>query len=89
MSGFREHGNEAAASLELISQRSNGAGPERLAYSVDEAAAVLGLARETIYEFIRTDQMPSRKAGSRRIIGGHHLLEFLDGDGSQADRPAG
>jgi excisionase family DNA binding protein len=54
--------------------------PERLAYSVDEAAAVLGIARETIYELIRTGQLRSRKAGSRRIIGKHHLLEFLDGE---------
>jgi excisionase family DNA binding protein len=61
----------------------------RLAYSVDEAAEVLGLARETIYELIRTGQLRSRKAGSRRIIGRHHLLEFLDGGESLADRPAG
>jgi excisionase family DNA binding protein len=49
---------------------------ERLAYSVDEAAAVLGIARETVYELIRTGQLRSRKAGSRRIIGRHHLLDF-------------
>jgi len=41
------------------------------------AAAVLELATEPIYELIRTDQLRSRKAGSRRIIG-NHLLEFLD-----------
>jgi excisionase family DNA binding protein len=62
--------------------------PERLAYSVDEAAQVLGVARETIYELIRSGELRSRKAGSRRIIGRHHLLEFLDG-GSLVDRPAG
>ena len=54
--------------------------PVRLAYSVDEAAAVLGVARETIYELIRSGQLRSRKAGSRRIIGRHHLLEFLDSE---------
>jgi excisionase family DNA binding protein len=62
--------------------------PARLAYSVDEAAAVLGIARETIYELIRTGQLRSRKAGSRRIIGLHHLLEFLD-DQPGTDRRAG
>ena len=62
--------------------------PERLAYSVDEAAAVLGVARETIYELIRTGQLRSRKAGSRRIIGKHHLLAFLDGEYA-TDRQAG
>lgn len=60
---------------------------ERLAYSVDEAATILGIARETIYELIRTGELRSRKAGSRRIIGRHHLLEFLGGFGSMADRP--
>jgi excisionase family DNA binding protein len=61
----------------------------RLAYSVDEAAAVLGVARETIYELIRSGELRSRKAGSRRIIGRHHLLEFLDGGEPRADRQAG
>ena len=62
--------------------------PERLAYSVDEAAAVLGVARETIYELIRLGELRSRKAGSRRIIGRHHLLAFLDGE-SMTDQQAG
>jgi excisionase family DNA binding protein len=62
--------------------------PERLAYSVDEAATVLGVARETIYELIRTGQLRSRKAGARRIIGRHHLIEFLDAGEPLADRPA-
>jgi excisionase family DNA binding protein len=66
-------------------RRPTDAGPERIAYSVDEAAAVLGIARETIYELIRTGQLRSRKAGSRRIIGRHHLLEFLDNE-SESDR---
>ena len=61
----------------------------RLAYSVDEAATVLGVARETIYELIRRGELRSRKAGSRRIIGRHHLLEFLDGGGSLPDKQAG
>jgi excisionase family DNA binding protein len=42
---------------------------ERLAYSVDEAATILGIARETIYELIRAGESRSRKASSRRIIG--------------------
>jgi excisionase family DNA binding protein len=62
--------------------------PERLAYSVDEAAAALGVARETIYELIRTGELRSRKAGSRRIIAKHHLLAFLDGEYA-TDRQAG
>ena len=89
LSGAREQGNETAVTLRPATQRLNAADPDRLAYSVDEAATVLGIARETIYELIRTGQLRSRKAGSRRIIGRHHLLEFLDGGESIADRPAG
>jgi excisionase family DNA binding protein len=61
---------------------------QRLAYSVDEAAAILGVARETIYELIRRGELRSRKAGSRRIIGRHHLIEFLDGGEPRPDRQA-
>jgi excisionase family DNA binding protein len=81
-------GNGTAVALQSAMQRPSAADPERLAFSVDEAAAVLGVARETIYELIRTGELRSRKAGSRRIIGRHHLIEFLDG-GDPAGHPAG
>ena len=80
-------GNGSSLAIRRAELPASSGGPERLAYSVDEAAAVLGVARETIYELIRTGQLRSRKAGSRRIIGKHHLLEFLDGD-SATDRDA-
>ena len=89
LSGARKQGDTSGALIRPLAHRSSSAEPERLAYSVDEAAAVLGVARETIYELIRSGELRSRKAGSRRIIGRHHLLEFLDGGGSLADRPAG
>jgi len=38
---------------------------------------VLELATEPIYELIRTDQLRSRKAGSRRIIGNHLLSSSM------------
>jgi excisionase family DNA binding protein len=88
VSGARNQHHGSSAPIRPITLGPGHAEPERLAYSVDEAAAVLGVARETIYELIRTGELRSRKAGSRRIIGRHHLLEFLDG-GSLADRPAG
>jgi len=90
VSGSREHGSGKAAEIRSAVHRPSAeVEHERLAYSVDEAATVLGIARETVYELIRSGELRSRKAGSRRIIGRHHLLEFLDGDGSLAERSAG
>ena len=53
---------------------------ERLAYTVEEAAMVLGIGRDLIYDEIRTGRLRSKKAGARRIIARHHLLEWLDSD---------
>ena len=89
LSGSRQEGSGSRVVIRPAVHEPSEAERERLAYSVDEAAAVLGVARETIYELIRTGELRSRKAGSRRIIGRHHLLDFLDGAGSLADRPAG
>jgi excisionase family DNA binding protein len=53
---------------------------ERLACTVAEAATILGIGRDLLYDEIRTGRLRSKKAGARRIIGRHHLLEWLDGD---------
>jgi excisionase family DNA binding protein len=53
---------------------------ERLAYSPDEAAELLGISRELVHDLLRTGQLGSVKAGRRRLIGKHHLDEFLAGD---------
>ena len=53
---------------------------ERLAYSPDEAADLLGISRELVHDLLRTGQLGSRKAGRRRLIGKHHLEEFLAGE---------
>jgi excisionase family DNA binding protein len=74
VSGPRAQSN---GSRPLVRPAEPGPGPsesERLACSVDEAAALLGIARETIYELIRSRELRSRKAGSRRIIGRHLCL---------------
>ena len=42
--------------------------PERLSYSVAEAAKVTGLGRTTIYGLIGSGELPSRKIGNRRLI---------------------
>jgi excisionase family DNA binding protein len=61
---------------------------ERLAYTVEEAAAALGIGRDLIYDEIRTGRLRSKKAGARRVIGRHHLLEWLDSDSAAARRSA-
>jgi excisionase family DNA binding protein len=56
---------------------------ERLAYSPDEAAVLLGISTELVHDRLRTGQLGSVKAG-RRLIGKHHLEAFLAG-GSSGD----
>ena len=50
---------------------------ERLAYSPDEAAELLGISRELVHDLLRTGQLGSVKAGRRRLIAKHHLEAFL------------
>jgi excisionase family DNA binding protein len=52
---------------------------DRLAYSPDEAAELLGISTELIHDLVRTGQLGSVKAGRRRLIGKHHLEAFLAG----------
>jgi excisionase family DNA binding protein len=63
--------------------------PERLAYTVEEAAMILGVGRDLLFDEIRTGRLRSKKAGARRVIARHHLLEWLDSDAPQNDRRAG
>ncbi len=46
---------------------------ERLAYSVDEAAAITGLSRDLLYDEMRTGRLAYLKIGRRRIITRQHL----------------
>ena len=52
---------------------------ERLAYSPDETAELLVISTELVHDLLRTGQLGSVKAGRRRLIGKHHLEEFLAG----------
>lgn len=51
---------------------------ERLAYSVDEAAALTGLSRDVLYEEMRRGNLASRKVGRRRVITRVQLEKFLN-----------
>lgn len=55
----------------------NGQPVERLAYSVNEAAAITGLSRDLLYDQMRTGKLAYRKVGRRRIITRQHLEAFL------------
>lgn len=55
---------------------------ERLAYSVDEAAAITGLSRDLLYDEMRTGRLAYLKIGRRRIITRQHLDAFLSKNAS-------
>jgi excisionase family DNA binding protein len=50
---------------------------ERLAYSPDEVAELLGISRELAHDLLRTGQLGSVKAGRHRLISKRHLEAFL------------
>jgi excisionase family DNA binding protein len=52
----------------------------RLALSVDETAACLGISRETVYVLIRSGQLCTRKAGTRTIIAVRAIEAYLAAD---------
>jgi excisionase family DNA binding protein len=64
----------------------SGTGVERMAYTVEEAAAMLAIGRDLIYDEIRNGHLRSKKVGARRIIGRHHILEWLDADECEPTR---
>ena len=50
---------------------------ERLAYSVDEVAQIIGLSRDLLYDQMRSGRLGSIKVGRRRIITRQQLDAFL------------
>ena len=53
---------------------------DRLAYSPEEAAELLGISKELVHNLLRTAQLGSVNAGRRRLISKHHLEGFLAGE---------
>jgi len=51
----------------------------RLAVSVDEVAAMLGLSRAKAYEAVRLGEIPSVRIGRRILIPRHRLEQLLNG----------
>ena len=56
-----------------------GHGEPRLAFGVQEVADALGISRELVKHMIRTGQLPSVKAGRRRLISRKALERYLAG----------
>ena len=51
---------------------------ERIAYSVEEVAAVLGIGRTLAWALVRSGQLPSIRVAGRVLIRRRQLLEWLD-----------
>jgi excisionase family DNA binding protein len=52
--------------------------PDRLVYSVEEAAKILGISRTFMFQLITTGQIDSFKIGSRRKIHRDAINRYLD-----------
>ncbi len=51
---------------------------DKLAYSVDEAAELLGIGRTLAYDLIREGRLPSLKLGNRRLVARADLEGFVE-----------
>jgi excisionase family DNA binding protein len=51
---------------------------EPLAYTVKDAARVLGVSRGMLYELMATGELPSTKLGSRRLIRREAIVSLLE-----------
>lgn len=52
--------------------------PDRLVYSVEEAASALGIGRSLAFELARRGELPTVRLGRRRVIPRHLLLDWLN-----------
>ncbi len=50
---------------------------EKLVYTIPEAATALGIGRTSVYQLMDTDQLPSLKIGTRRLIARTDLEAFI------------
>lgn len=55
--------------------------PPRAVYTVEDVAAMLGLARCIAYARVRDGSIPARKIGHRWVISKAAFHAWLDGDG--------
>jgi excisionase family DNA binding protein len=55
--------------------------PERLTYSVEEAARLLGISRAFAYECIARGEIPHLRIGRRILVPRSALHKFVEGEG--------
>lgn len=51
--------------------------PARLAYNPDEAALLLGVSRDLVYDLLHRRELRSVKAGAKRLVSAAAIHEFL------------
>ena len=52
--------------------------PEKLTYSIREAAKLLGIHQVTAYRMARRGELPSMRLGSRVVVPADALKEFIE-----------
>lgn len=63
---------------EPVSPPNDGRNSEPLAYTIEEAAAALGISRAKLYEILRGGGLGGKKLGRRTLILHYVLVNFLD-----------
>ena len=51
--------------------------PDKLTFTAEEVAGVLGIGRNKVYQMIRSGEIRSIDLGFRKLVGRHMLTEFL------------
>ena len=57
---------------------------QSLTYSVDEVAALLGIARGVAYESVRNGEIPATRVGRRWLVPRRRFHAWLDGTADPA-----
>jgi excisionase family DNA binding protein len=77
------------STLTTSQDRPRAGASERLTYSVEEAAQLLGIGRGLAYEMVRDGSLPGLRLGQRRILVPRAALEALLGSFIMASAPGG
>lgn len=59
---------------------------DKLALSITEAAAVLGISRPTVYELIHSEDFPAFRVGRRTLISRSGLERWIDAQCERGER---
>jgi excisionase family DNA binding protein len=54
-----------------------GIDPDRIAYTIAETARLLGISDTTVYQLIKSGELPSFKIGAARRVHGSAIEEFI------------